>query len=94
MKSDTLGLILTYGLAYVVVIGGGYIVAVHGSALDELLKGAIIGFIGSALTFVFGAEVQKRTARQQERALLTSPANGITYTAASPADPAPEGPTS
>ena len=93
MKSDTLGLILTYGLAYVVVIGGGYIVAVHGTALDELLKGAIIGFIGSALTFVFGAEVQKRTARQQERALLTSP-NGITYTAASPAEPAPEGPTS
>ena len=80
MSTDTIKLIFTYLVVLVVVIGGG-VILLTAPVLDELIKGAIIGFIGSALTFTFGAEVQTRTARQQERALLTSPQTTTTTTA-------------
>lgn len=83
MKGDTVDRLLTFGLAYLVVIGG-FIALVTGVVSNELLSGAIIGFMGSALTWAFQKEVQKQTARQQERALLTTPANGYTVTASEP----------
>lgn len=80
MKSDQIGLYLTYGLVYIVVIGGGVMVVAYGNVMDPLVVGAFIGFIGSAITFAFGKETQKQTARQQERALLTNPTSTSTTT--------------
>lgn len=81
--TDTLKLIFTYSIALVVIVGGGVMLIVA-PTLDPLVQGAIIASIGSVIAFVFGGEVQSRTARQQERALLTYPTNGYTVTSATP----------
>lgn len=98
MSTDSLKLWFTYGTVVIVVVGGGVMIVLYGTTMDKLVVGAIIGFIGMALNFVFGAEVQTRTARQQERALLTSPSSGsgVTYTASTETGDvsvAPEAPT-
>jgi len=72
----------TYLVALVVVLGGGYILYVTRTEPSaDNLQLVISGFIGAALAFVFGGEIQTRTARQQERALLTSPNSIVTTTA-------------
>lgn len=65
MKIDTLRALFTYLIAFIVVVGGG--VTLVATRLDPAggdLRVIIAGFIGSALTFAFGAEVQARTGRQ------------------------------
>jgi membrane protein DedA with SNARE-associated domain len=62
---DTIRAIATYLIAFVVVVGGGAIIystRADPSATDVVA--IVAGFVGSALTFVFGSEVQTRTARQ------------------------------
>jgi len=80
--TETIKVLFTYLVALVVVLGGGYMLyATRGEAGADNLQLVISGFIGAALAFVFGGEIQTRTARQQERALLTNPSNGnATYT--------------
>ena len=71
--SDTIKLIFSYSIALVVVLGGGYILfATYNDPGADNLQLVISGFIGAALTFVFGSEIQTRTARLQERALMTT----------------------
>lgn len=72
--TDTIRLLATYLIALIVVVGGGYMLyATRAEPGADNLQLVIAGFIGSALTWAFGSEVQKQTARQQERALLTAP---------------------
>jgi hypothetical protein len=76
---ETIKLTFTYIIALVVVLGGGYMLyATRGEAGADNLQLVVSGFIGAALAFVFGGEIQTRTARQQERALLTGPATSTT----------------
>jgi len=81
--TEWIKLFFTYAIALVVVLGGGYMLyATRGEPGSDNLQLVISGFIGAALAFVFGGEIQTRTARQQERALLTAPpTNGVTYAA-------------
>ena len=87
--TDFWKMVFTYLIAILVIVGGGAML-MFAPTLDPLVQGAIIASIGSVIAFIFGGEVQTRTARQQERAFMTTP-NGytptVTYTAA---DPAPE----
>ena len=62
---DTIRAVATYLIAFTVVVGGGAII--YASRSDPTatdIIAIVAGFIGSALTFVFGSEVQTRTARQ------------------------------
>ncbi len=59
----------TYGIAILVVAGGGLLIAIYGNVMDKLVVGAIIGFIGMALNWVFGETTRSSTAR----ALLQTP---------------------
>jgi hypothetical protein len=61
---DTIRALFTYLIATIVVVGGGALLYVARDATAGDLRVVIAGFMGSALTFVFGQEVQTRTARQ------------------------------
>jgi hypothetical protein len=64
-RIDTIRALFAYGIAAVVVVGGGLLLFVsRGEVGIADLQVVMAGFIGSALTFVFGQEVQTRTARQ------------------------------
>ena len=67
MYSDTLKLIFTYGIATLVIVGGG---AMLYYTTDENLQLVLAGFIGAAIQFVFNRETQTQTARQTERAII------------------------
>lgn len=94
MPVDTIRALFTYLIAFTVVIGGGAIL--YGTHLDTVrtdLPTVVAGFIGSALTFVFSAEVQTRTARQSAASTLAAQpsSNGhapATAPATTPPDPA------
>jgi hypothetical protein len=75
LRIDTIRAIFTYSIAAVVVIGGGIMLFVSrtDSGIDDL-RVVMAGFIGSALTFVFGQEVQTRTARQAAASTAASTA--------------------
>lgn len=85
MQVDTIRAIATYLIAFVVVIGGGAIIYLSkGDPAATDTVAIVAGFVGSALTFVFGAEVQTRSARQSAAATLAAAAsvtNGIATTA-------------
>lgn len=73
LQTDTVRAVATYGIAFVVIIGGGAFIFLK--AGDPSVKDSIVvvaGFMGIALNFAFGSEVQTRTARQA--ALATSAA--------------------
>jgi hypothetical protein len=62
---DTIRAVATYLIAFTVVVGGGIIIyATRNDPASRDVIAIFAGFIGSALTFVFGSEVQTRTARQ------------------------------
>ena len=74
---DTIRAVATYLIAFVVVVGGGAII--YASRNDPTATDTVAimaGFVGSALTFVFGSEVQTRTARQSAAATYAATANG------------------
>lgn len=70
MNADTLKLIFTYALAFVVVVGGGLILFV--TRLDPPDSASrdygllIAGFIGVALTYVFNRETATQATRAAE----------------------------
>ena len=66
---DTIRALFTYGIAAFVVVAGGAVIffsRADPAATDTVA--IVAGFVGSALTFVFGQEVQTRTARQSNAA--------------------------
>jgi hypothetical protein len=78
--TDTIRATATYGIATLVVVGG--FLFLYFAPTDSQDKIVVAGFIGSALTFVFGSEVQTRTARQaasQTAASVTANGNGGTH---------------
>lgn len=70
---DTIRAWFTYITVLLVLLGGFYALVIYEFQLDDLVKGAIIGFMGMALNFVFGAEVAKQSVNATTRALLTPP---------------------
>ena len=73
MQADTAKLWFTYTLALVVVVGGGlFLFATLGQADAESTRLVIAGFMGSAITFVFGQE----SAKAATRAAQSSAASG------------------
>lgn len=65
VKIDTLRAFAAYGIAAFTVIGGFiFLFLTRGEAESTNTALVIAGFIGSALTFTFGSEVQTRTAKQ------------------------------
>ena len=75
MSVDTIRAIATYTIALVVVVGG-FLFLYNISGTDP--RGTLVGgFIGSAITFAFGSEIQTRTARQAAaQAAAQSGSNG------------------
>jgi hypothetical protein len=74
---DTIRAVATYLIALVVVVGGGIIIwSSRGDPGAADVVAITAGFVGSALTFVFGSEVQTRTARQSAAATAAA-ANGV-----------------
>jgi len=75
--SDNIKLLFTYLIALIVIVGGG--AAVYASRLDPADSNAqnvalmFAGFIGAAISFVFGRE----TATQATRASQSSNAAGV-----------------
>lgn len=79
---DTIRMIFSYIIALVVVSGGGFYIYTHGT--DQAASSTLVvvaGFMGSALTFVFGLEVQTRTARQSESSTAAATAAAASTTA-------------
>lgn len=63
---DTIRALFTYATAMLIGVGGLWAVVTQPMAPDT--KTIVGAFIGSALTFLFGQEVQTRTARQANTA--------------------------
>lgn len=87
--TDTIRMVFTYTIAFVIVVGGGAIVYLspEGKPIDATISLAI----GAAIAFVFGQETSTRSARQSTAASESGAvlhANGLV--AAAPAQRAPE----
>ncbi len=70
---DTIKAAITYATASLLVLGG--LVAIYQSRLDvgaADTRVVIASLVGSAITFLFGSEVQTRTARQAASQTLAS----------------------
>ena len=73
MRVDTVRAVFTYLIALVTVLGGGAVIFVSRNDAGATDTVAIIaGFVGSALTFAFSAEVQSRTAKQAAASTLAA----------------------
>jgi hypothetical protein len=79
--SDTVRMVFTYLIALVIVIGGGAFLFMTRAEPDAQGTSLVIaGFIGAAITFVFGQEGATRAARQTVSAVdagAVTHANGI-----------------
>jgi hypothetical protein len=72
-RVETVRALFTYIIAGMVVVGGFVIIFfTREEAAASEIRLLIAGFIGSALTFAFGAEVQSRTAHQAATATQAS----------------------
>jgi hypothetical protein len=85
MKADTIKLVFTYAIAFVIIVGGGAIL--YFTRLDppesnsQNLSLVMAGFIGAAIQFVFNRETQNQTARQ----VTTATAAGVASQNSDPA---------
>ena len=79
--TDTIRMTFTYLIALVCVVGGGvFLFATRAEPDSQGTSLVIAGFIGAAVTFVFGQEGATRAARQTVAAVDTGAvthANGI-----------------
>lgn len=83
-RIDTVRALFAYGIAAVVVVGGGTLLFLsRGDPGIEDLRVVMAGFIGSSLTFVYGQEVQTRTARQASSSTAAATASQAATIAAS-----------
>jgi hypothetical protein len=91
MRSDLTRLISTHLIAVGVIAAGFYSLVIYPFVLDDLVKGAIIGFMTLAMQSVFSEQVAARTGTQQQNAFDA----GLTATPASamPTVTATAGPT-
>lgn len=71
MRVDTFRVIATYVVAILVLIGGWWTLTLYEYDLDDLVKGAVIGYIGAVIQWVFGSEIAKATANATYKALNT-----------------------
>jgi len=81
MQTDSMKLLFTYGIATVVVVGGGFFLFLtRGEPTAHDVQLAIVGFIGGALAFVFNREsaTQATRAAQSSNAAGAATASGIT----------------
>jgi len=83
MALDFLKVLFTYGIAILVILGGGVILwQTRDVPSADNLQLVISGFMGIAINWVFGEYTGSRTARQTTRALLqtapSAPNNGGT----------------
>ena len=82
--SDTIRMIFTYLIAMTIVVGGGLFLFFTRAEPDAQGTALVVsGFIGAALTFVFGQEGSTRAARQSTAASVsgaTLHANGLSGT--------------
>ena len=76
MTVDVFRAVFTYVIAILILLGGFYALVIYPYDLDELVKGAIIGFMSAAISFVFGQEIAKATATATTKALNTPVPNG------------------
>lgn len=75
MRIDALRVSATYAIAVLILVGGFYALVLYELVLDDLVKGAIIGFMSAAISFVFTQETAKTTAAATTKALM-APAPG------------------
>lgn len=75
MQTDQIKLLFTYVLASVVIVGGGVMLFVSRLEAASDFQLVVAGFIGAAITFVFGAESATRAVRSYERGLNTTVVN-------------------
>lgn len=81
MSVDTIRAIFTYVTALIVVLGGGAIIYLsRGDPSSSDVVAIVAGFVGAALSFLFGAEVQTRTARQSATATAVGAATSTPVT--------------
>jgi hypothetical protein len=82
---DLVRAVFTYATALVTVLGGGAMIFVsRGDPAATDTIAIMAGFVGVALNFLFGAEVQTRTARQA--AASTAAAASVTAATAAAAN--------
>lgn len=91
--TDSIRMTFTYMIALVIVVGGGAFLFMTRSEPDSQGTSLVIaGFIGAAITFVFGQETSTRASRASTSASVsgaTLHANGLAGTGGTPqADPA------
>jgi hypothetical protein len=68
---DTIKAVFTYVTALTIIVGGGaflYQTYADPNAQTVGIIAIVSGFIGAAIQFVFGSEIQTRTAKQSEAA--------------------------
>lgn len=77
-RVDTIKASFTYFTALILIVGGlAFLYATRlDNPKDDLISGAIIGFIGAAIQFVFSRETQTQTARQIESATMAGQQSG------------------
>lgn len=68
MSLDMLKMLFTYGITIAILAGGFYALVIYPYELAELVKGAILGFMGASIAFVYGDQAATRTAGQQQKA--------------------------
>jgi hypothetical protein len=92
VQTDTIKLIFTYTIAAIVIVGGGLMLFLaRNDPADsgaQALQLVIAGFIGSAITFVFGQESATRATRAAQ-----SSAAGAAATITGTTPPPPNPPT-
>jgi NADH:ubiquinone oxidoreductase subunit 6 (subunit J) len=72
MQSDTIKLIFVYSMAAVVIIGGGLMLFVSRNEANSDFALLVAGFVGAAITFLFGQESATRAVRSYEKGLDTT----------------------
>ncbi len=84
MTIDSFRAIAAMAIAVLVLLGGFYSLVLYPYELDQLVKGAIIGFMSTAIAFVFSQEIAKTTANSTTKALLTQAPETTTIDAGPP----------
>jgi len=64
-------LVFTYIIAMMILVGGWQALVINEFELNQLTQGAIIGFMGAAIQYVFGAQIAASTAASTVKALHT-----------------------
>ena len=78
MKADDIKLWFTYGLAAIIIVGGGLML--YASRMEQNSDFALLiaGFIGSAVTFVFNRESATQATRAAQSSAAQTASQGGT----------------